>query len=231
MMRPWLAHEGTIRSLPRSRALACLALILGGLLFASTTGWVVPDVRPHLAAQRYVMPLVDGGQLDYPRNFGYRCTLVDAATVLDYYGAQMSQSLLALRLSGTTGYSDAAQGVPWWAYVGRPGQRPLLDSGIERVANEVGLRVRAQTVPGLDFARAASAIARNQPLILNMWRAPDGTYNHSLLAYGYDARPGHALLLVVDPNSQASYWIGPKTHWSQTITTTYIAPGPPRGTP
>jgi hypothetical protein len=201
------------------------------LLLVGTLGWAVPAGRAVALAPHYIIPLAPVGTLDYPQNFGDRCTLVDSAAVLDYYGATASQEQLALQLGSAAHYSGASQGVPWWAFVALPGKRPLLDTAIERVADEAGLRVHAQTLLGLDFPRAATDIASNHPVVLNVYRSPDGTYDHSLLAYGYDIRSGRKLLLVVDPNDQVSYWIGPRTRWSATVTSTYIAPAGSRTTP
>ncbi len=231
MIRGWLSRERTARRRLHLKVLAVMVPVLWIPLLVSAVDWAAPGDRPDVPAQRYVIPLAPSGTLDYPMNFGYRCTLVDSAVVLDYYGASAPQELLAIQIGGIAHYSGAARGVPWWAYVAWPGKRPLLDTAIERVARGTGLRVRAQTVLGLDFARTATAIVRNHPVILNVWRGPNGTYNHSFLAYGYDKRAGRELLLVVDPNNQVSYWIGPNTHWSATVTSTYITPAGGTGSP
>jgi hypothetical protein len=215
--------------------LAALAFVIWLPLFIGILGWPRTGDGGSLRAERYAIPLAPlsqgalassttAGWLDHPINFGYRCTLVDAAAVLDYYGARVPQVTLALQLSRSIDYSNAGHGPPWTAYLAWPGQSSLLDAAIERVAGKAGLHVTAQTVIGINFARAAAAIAHNHPIILNMARTPDGTYNHSLLAYGYDTRHGRALLLVLDPNTQQSYWVGPNTYWSTTITSTFIVP-------
>jgi hypothetical protein len=231
MMRNWLRPERPRHRPVRVPTLAALALALW-MPFAVTlfglpgTGGSVP-----VRAERYTISLAPlslatpaHGWLAHPVNFGYRCTLVDAAAILDFYGASLPQSMLALRLSDATHYSAARAGPPWWAYLAAPGRRPLLDTAIERVAAAAGVRVIAHTILGLSFDRVVAAIAHNHPVILNVLRTPDGTYNHSLLAYGYDTRHGHALLRVIDPNSQRSYWVGPNTYWSETTTATYITP-------
>ena len=211
--------------------LVVIAAIHGLVLCAaSATGWPGSSRRLAFPEERSVIALAPlgmlrpaPGRLEHPINFGYRCTLVDAASVLDYYGADSTQFLLALMLSDATDYSPRS-GPPWWAYVGTPGQRPLLDVAIERVGGSAGVPVRAQTHPGLNFARAVVAIAHDEPVILNVARTPGGVYNHSLLAVGFDTRDGHALLLVLDPNTQLLQWIGPDTLWSTTVTSTFIVP-------
>jgi Peptidase_C39 like family len=231
MLHGWLRLERHSRRPMRLPPLAALALMVWMPLVVAMFG--VPSVGGtspvrqelyHIRLAPLSLGFAPPGWLAPPVNFGYRCTLVDAASILDYYGAPLPQSVLALQLSADTDYSAARQGPPWWAYVGVPGQPTLLDRAIERVAVQSGLDVVSQTTIGLNFDRAAVAIAHNQPVILNMMRAPDGTYDHSLLAYGYDTRDGHAQLLVLDPNSQQSYWVGPGTFWSETVTSTYITP-------
>ena len=223
----WVSIAQGRRAYGRSPALVVPSLaleVMPGLM-------IVVALRPHestlVAARRYIIPLAPievYGQLSAPMNFGYRCTLVDAAAVLNDYGVPVPQGQLALRLSDLARYSVAAGGIPWWEYVSWPAQRPLLDQAIERASREAGRPVTAHTQLGLSFDEAAAAIAGGHPVILNVFRTPTGTPNHSLLAYGFDARAGKALLYAIDPNSQDSYWIGPETHWSWTITSTYIMP-------
>jgi Peptidase_C39 like family len=196
-----------------------LALIVIGSLHSTA--------RPRVPVERYVIPLASlspSEGLNAPVNFGYRCTVVDAAAVLNYYGISIPQDSLALRLSSLAEYSDQEHGIPWWAYVSWPGQRPLLDQAIERTSRDAGHPVLAETVLGLNFDRAARAIAVGHPVILNVYRTPDGTPNHSLLAYGFNTRAGSAQLYAIDPNSQQSYWIGSNSLWSWTVTSTYIRP-------
>lgn len=223
------------RGRQRPPMLAALALVIWLPLGITVLGWPQTGDGGTLRAERYTIPLapfphalylspIAQHWLERPVNFGYRCTLVDAAVVLTYYGARVPQSMLALRLSRAVDYSNAGHGPPWTAYLAWPGQRPLLDVAIQRVAGTAGLQVTAQTVVGIDYARAAAAIAHDHPVILNMFRTPDGTYNHSLLAYGYDNRHGRAMLLVLDPNTQRSYWVGPHTYWSTTMTSTFVVP-------
>jgi hypothetical protein len=143
--------------------------------------------------------------------------------VLNYYGVRDPQATLALELSTAVDY-DPEAGPPWWAYIASPGERPLLDQSIERVARANGELVRSDTTIGLNFDRAVEAIAHNHPVILNMMRTPDGTTDHSLLAYGYDTRGGRTALLVIDPNTQVTAWVTQSTYWSETITATFITP-------
>jgi hypothetical protein len=215
----------------RADARATLALALWLPLALSLLGWPGGLDRRALGARRYVLPLAPltlasppPGWLGEPINFGARCTLVDAAAVLVFYGARATQWDLAVRLSAATDYRDARGGPPWWAYVAVPGRRPLLDVAIERVARGAGIAVTSRTSTGLDFVRAIDAIARGHPVILNVWRAPNGLYSHSLLAYGYNTRGGRTLLLAIDPDTQASSWVGSHTYWSGTVTSTFIAP-------
>jgi hypothetical protein len=234
MMHGWLRLQRSLLRPARLPPLAALALMVWMPLVVAMFG--VPSaagtspVREELYQIRLApisLSLAPPGWLAPPVNFGYRCTLVDAASILDYYGALLPQSVLALELSADVDYSAAQHGPPWWAYVAVPGKRTLLDRAIERVAAQAGLEVTSQTTIGLNFDRAALAISHNQPIILNVARAPDGTYNHSLLAYGYDTRDGHARLLVLDPNSQDAYWVGAGNYWSETVTATYITPAMP----
>jgi hypothetical protein len=176
-----------------------------------------------MPSQQVIISLWPTGQLYAPENFGDRCTLVDVASVLNFYGVPIQQDALAERIGDLASYS-ATTGVPWWAFVSWPGHRPLLDTAVERVAREAGRRVAVHTELGLDFGQAHAAIVSHRPLVLNMLHAPDGTPNHSVLAYGTDTRWGRSLLLVVDPNSDQSYWIGANTLWSQTVTSTYVFP-------
>jgi hypothetical protein len=231
MIRTWLRLEQDRRRPVLLPMLAVLALAIWMPVALTMVGWPSAGDAAPVRAERYMIPLAPlslaspaSGWLGHPINFGYRCTLVDAAAVLEYYGAHQPQTMLALLLSDATDYSARQHGPPWWAYIAPPGDPTLLDRAIEQVAGESGIQVASQTTIGLSFERAIAAIAQDHPVILNVVRAPDGTYNHSLLAYGYDTRGGKALLLVLDPNSQASYWVGPGSYWSSTLTATFITP-------
>jgi hypothetical protein len=229
MASEWLHPRRRPRTLTSALATVTLALWLPFVV--TSLSWASPAGQPHLPAAHHIIALAPvgrassfPGRLAHPMNFGYRCTLVDAAAVLNFYGARSPQNVLAVQLSMALGDSSGWHGPPWWAYVALPGRRPQLDTEIEGIARSAGIRVRAQTTVGLSFPAAAAAIAHNQPVILNMARTPDGTYNHSLLAYGYDTWRGRHLLLALDPNSQRSYWIGSDTFWSYTVTSTLITP-------
>ena len=217
-----VAHRRRLAWMPRSRAtlrwtIRPLLLLLGLCLYCISMAASVP-------AKQAIIPLEPNGQLYAPQNFGDRCTLVDAAAVLNYYGVATPQASLAERIGGLAHYSVASGGIPWWAFVSLPGTRPLLDVAIQRVAHDAGRRVAVHTEVGLNFREAAVAISHDHPVILNELHAPDGTRDHSVLAYGVDTRGGHSLLLVIDPNSARSYWVGANTLWSQTVTSTYITP-------
>ncbi len=231
MVWTWLRLERGRRRPVLLPMLSALALAMWMPVALTLFGWPSTGARAAVRAEVYTIPMAPlslaspaQGWLGHPINFGYRCTLVDAAAVLDYYGADEPQGMVALRLSYLTDYSDQRHGPPWWAYVAPPGERPLLDQAIEQVGSLTDVEVTSQTTIGVNFDRAVSAIAHDHPVILNVVRAPDGTYNHSLLAYGYDTRGGKALLLVLDPNTEYSYWVGPSTYWSETMTTTFITP-------
>jgi hypothetical protein len=224
-----------LRRRPRRRQSIKLSMFAAVLLWlpfvVGLRGDTEPDLAAGLLAARHVMRLAPRsflgwvpGWLDRPMNFGYRCTLVDAAAILNYYGATDPQPQLALEMGPDVDYANATQGPPWWAYVAPPGRQSLLDRAIERVGEREHVPVVAQTVLGLSFPRAATAIAADHPVILNMLRTPDGTYNHSLLAYGYDTHGGDARLLLADPNGWRSYWMDVSRNGTYTITTTYIAP-------
>jgi Peptidase_C39 like family len=232
----WLCRKRRLRA--RSPRFVALALAAWLPIVTTILGWSSAGGQVSVPAGRYTIalaPLSLGaplpGSLAHPINFGYRCTLVDAAAVLDYYGARSTQAALAVQLSTAVEYSGPGHGPPWWAYVALPGRRPLLDTAIESVARQAGIGVTSETMIGISFARAVAAIAQNHPVILNVVRTPDGTYNHSLLAYGYDTRAGRTLLLVLDPNTQISYWVGRDTYWSETLTSTFITPPPAHAWP
>jgi hypothetical protein len=200
------------------------------LFIVSLLCWMLAAAAPFsLSPRTYSIPLASlahvnppPGWLGPPINFGDRCTLVDAAAILVYLGASQSQDALALQLSDATHYSTVKDGPPSSAYINLPWQRALLDTAIEHVARTAGIAVHAQTRLALDFGAAAAAIAQRYPVILNVYQTPDRLPSHSLLAYGYDTRAGRALLLVLDPNTQRSYWVGPETMWSWTVTSTFI---------
>jgi Peptidase_C39 like family len=221
-LRTAVTHGQRLHWKPQSwatwrRMVRPLFLLLGLCLYCATLGASVP-------AKQVIISLEPNGQLSVPANFGDRCTLVDAAAVLNYYGVAAPQASLAEHIGNLAHYSEAASGIPWWAFVSWPGQRPLLDMAIQRAARDAGRRVAVHTEVGLDFREASAAISRDHPVILNVLYAPDGTPDHSVLAYGVDTRGGHALLLVIDPNSERSYWVGANTLWSRTMTSTYIIP-------
>jgi hypothetical protein len=231
-MTRWI-HRLHVVSLGGALQLVLLActVVVSVPQWLAVAAWAGADTHRLAGPERYSIPLASPldiqppkGLLGPPINFGSRCTLVDAAAILEYYGASMSQYAVALALSVATDYSEASPGLPLWAYVSAPGQRPLLDAAIERVAGDGGVTAHAHTTLGLNFAQAVAAISHNQPIILNVLWGPDGEFSHSLLAYGYDVRDQHDRLLVIDPDTQHSHWVGPETDWSWTVTSTFITP-------
>lgn len=158
-------------------------------------------------------------------NVGNRCTLVCAATVLRYLGARDDGLALAVRMGELTGYSPAS-GPPALAYLSFPGGRASLDLAIERVAGEAGIGVRATTMLVPAPGRVVSALDRGFPVVLNMLRAPSGTWSHSVVAYGYRVAHGKPIaVLTADPNRPAGppVWIPAFRPWSMSaVTATFV---------
>lgn len=171
-----------------------------------------------------------GGVLDeLVPNVGNRCTLVCAATVVRYLGAREGGPGLAVRMGEITGYSPAS-GPPALAYLSFPGKRASLDVAIERIAREAGVGLRATTVLLPAPGRVVASLARGFPVVLNLLRAPSGTWSHSVVAYGYRAgRGGPVEVLTADPNRPAGppVWIPAFRPWRMSVVTaTFVRRSP-----
>jgi len=163
---------------------------------------------------------------DLVPNVGNRCTLVCAATLLRYHGCRAPGLQLAMEIGVETRYSPTT-GPPALAYVALPWRRPSLDVGIELVGRRAGCSVRAQTrlipPPGL----LIRAIDEGSPVVLNMLRAPSGTWSHSVIAHGYRLGDrGPVQLLTADPNQPEAMgiWLDASRPWrSRVVTATFVS--------
>ena len=145
-------------------------------------------------------------------NYGPRCTLVSAASVLQRLGAR-SNRLLEI-IERATGFKKS--GPPARAYIGL---KAPLDRGIESAAQAGGIKVLSRT----RFLGLRKHIVRNinadLPLVLNCYRAPSGCWSHSVICVGY-ADNGRRLL-TLDPNDGKFRWMSwyrPWTGWVCSIT-------------
>ena len=158
-------------------------------------------------------------------NFGNRCTLVCAATLLRYWGATTDGRTLADAIGRQTGFHPA-YGPPSLAYLALPGRRPQLDIAIERVGQIAGTRVQSRTRllprPG-SIVRAIDGV---RPVILNVLRAPTGVWSHSIIAFGYRYSTHRGIEVVVaDPNvpDHPGTWVGLYDPWRvNAITATFV---------
>ena len=155
------------------------------------------------------------------RNYGPRCTLVCAASVLRRLGAA-NDSLVEV-IAAATGFREA-YGPPVWAYLGG---HSALDRGIERAGSSGGISVRSRTRFVVRWPDLAASLAADIPVVLNCCRAPSRQWSHSVLAVEYALNPRR--LLTLDPNDGACRWLTwlrPTTGWI--CTATFIEPvGPP----
>jgi hypothetical protein len=151
------------------------------------------------------------------RNYGPRCTLVCAASVLRRLGAA-GDSLVDVIAAAT--WFREAYGPSVMAYLGG---HSALDRGIEEAAARGGLRVRSRTRFVVRWRDLAASLARDVPVVLNCYRAPSHQWSHSVLAVGCTERPRR--LLTLDPNDGAHRWLTwlrPATGWI--CTATFIEP-------
>ena len=162
-------------------------------------------------------------------NVGNRCTLVCLATVLRFLGAQDEGEAMARRMGAVTGYSPES-GPPALAYLALPGRRAALDVAVERVAARCGVNARSRTVLLPAPGRVIASLERGMPVVLNMLRAPAGTWSHSVVAYGYRAggRRG-AEVLTADPNQPAAsgHWVSAFRPWRMSVVTATFVRGSP----
>lgn len=151
------------------------------------------------------------------RNYGPRCTLVCAASVLQRLGAE-SASLVDV-IAAATGFREGF-GPPVLAYLGG---HSALDRGIERAATSGGIKVRSRTRFIVRWQDVVRSLAGGTPVVLNCYRAPSGQWSHSVLAVDYALRPRR--LLTLDPNDGLQRWLAwlrPTTGWI--CTATFIEP-------
>jgi hypothetical protein len=156
------------------------------------------------------------------RNYGPRCTLVCAASVLQCLGA--SSPHLVSTIEAHTMFRER-YGPSMLAYVGG---HSALDRGVEEAAALAGLRVRSHTRFVVRFAEIASSLDAGAPVVLNCYRAPSGHWSHSVLATAYERSPRR--LLTLDPNDGRERWLTwlrPATGWVCTATFITLTPSPP----
>ncbi|HLQ34248.1 MAG TPA: hypothetical protein VK457_16305 [Chloroflexota bacterium] len=156
------------------------------------------------------------------RNYGPRCTLVCAASVLRSLGAAVDAPLVDT-IADCTGFRETS-GPPVLAYLGG---HSALDRGIERAARLAGVDVRSRTRFVVRWRDVVASLEMAVPVVLNCYRAPSRQWSHSVLAVDYAASPRR--LLTVDPNDGLQRWLNwlrPTTGWI--CTATFIVPLPPR---
>ncbi len=149
------------------------------------------------------------------RNYGPRCTLVCAASVLRKLGAR-SERLVEI-IERATGFKKS--GPPARAYIGW--RKSPLDRGIEEAARDGGIRVVSRTRLLVRYRHIVASLDRGLPVVLNSYLAPSGLWSHSVLAVGYQ-RKGR-LILTLDPNDGQFRWMSwflPWTGW--VCTATYV---------
>jgi hypothetical protein len=154
------------------------------------------------------------------RNYGPRCTLVCAASVLRFLGARSDQ--LVDTIAGGTGFHET-YGPSVLAYLGG---HSALDRGVERAGRLGGIDVRSRTRFVVRWRDLAASLAAGAPVVLNCWRAPSGQWSHSVLAV--DCDPAARRLLTLDPNDglyRWLTWLRPATGW--VCTATFIRPEAP----
>lgn len=148
------------------------------------------------------------------RNYGPRCTLVCAASVLRFLGARGDSSLVET-IETATGFRPD-YGPPVLAYLGG---HSALDRGIELAARRHDLEVRSRTRLVVRWRDVADSIRAGSPVVLNCYRAPSRQWSHSVLAVDYAEYPRR--LLTLDPNDGCHRWLTwlrPTTGWICTAT-------------
>jgi len=150
------------------------------------------------------------------RNFGPRCTLVCAASVLKKLGASPDR---LLQLIEKTIKFNERWGPNAFAYIGPK----RLDRGIEIAALDGGIKVRANTRLFVRWKHIVESLERGVPVVFNCYRAPRGVWRHSVLAIGYQSQGKR--ILTLDPNDGVETWMSwlhPRTGW--VCTATFIEP-------
>jgi hypothetical protein len=151
------------------------------------------------------------------RNYGPRCTLVCAVSVLRLLGASAEGMVPVLERA--TGYLES-YGPRITAYLGGHSQ---LDRGIEAAARLSGLRVASRTRFFFPWRSLKQSLDTGVPIVLNCFRAPSRRWSHSVLATAYKEFPRR--LLTLDPNDGVSRWMrwnDPASGWI--CTATFISP-------
>jgi hypothetical protein len=145
-------------------------------------------------------------------NYGPRCTLVCAASVLRKLGAE-SDSLVEV-IERTIGFKPS--GPPARAYLG---PNSPLDRGIAEAGRAGGIAVRSKTRFLVHWKEIVESLAAGVPVVLNCYRAPSGRWSHSVLAIDCDRE--NKRLLTLDPNDAIARWMtwnSPTTGWICTAT-------------
>jgi hypothetical protein len=153
------------------------------------------------------------------RNYGPRCTLVSAASVLQRLGARSPDLVQAIEEAVPF---HAASGPSLFAYLGG---HSALGRAIERAAALGGICVRSRTRFVVRFTEIARSLDEGVPVVLNCYRAPSGQWSHSVVATAYARSPRR--LLTLDPNDGQERWLTwrrPATGW--VCTATFILPSP-----
>ena len=128
-------------------------------------------------------------------NYGNRCTLVSSASALQLLGATSPKLVQVIEAQI---HFNPNRGPSVFDYLGFFG-KSALDRGIEAAALEGGIKVRSQTRLFLSWAKVRKSLSSGSLVVLNCLRAPGGTWNHSVLAIGYDRKPDR--FISVDPNN------------------------------
>jgi hypothetical protein len=151
------------------------------------------------------------------RNYGPRCTLVCAASVLRRLGADDGR--LVDTIAASTGFRED-YGPSVLAYLGG---HSALDRGIEAAADRGGIRVASRTRFVVRWREVAASLDTGVPVVLNCYRAPSRQWSHSILAIDYSLDPRR--LLTLDPNDAGERWLTwlrPSSGW--VCTATFIRP-------
>lgn len=154
------------------------------------------------------------------RNYGPRCTLVCAASVLRKLGAK--SELLVEVIERTIRFKPS--GPPARAYLG---PNSPLDRGIVEAGRTGGIEINSRTRFLVRWSDITESISRGVPVVLNCYRAPSGRWSHSILAIDCDLK--NKRLLTLDPNDAITRWLTwnrPTTGWI--CTATFIALEHPR---
>lgn len=148
-------------------------------------------------------------------NFGPRCTLVSATSVLQLLGARSDRMVEILEEH--TGFKEN----PTWldqirfalSYLRR------LDRGIEAAAFAGGIRVKSRTKFVFSWRSLKKSFDHGNPVVLNCYWAPSGSFSHSVVGLGYRTEPNE--LLSLDPNDGIERWT---SHLRKICSVTFVEP-------